>query len=222
MAVDDIWQGTLETEYQNNPNTYSWYFKAEQQANPPAAAADVLGEMDAILIALKPMMNTEVMVRCTTARRVAPNFTLPEIKIKNEEGLRSTAPGEFELPGQCALVVSLYGDPTNITKHNRGRDFINWGLTGDQNSGVWNGPGSPWWDGIKSAYVEIGNSFSGAVGNNWEIGIFSRTEFKAKKPVEEYFWQLQNIRLRQLVRTQRRRQAEDRCEVVEDVVIPAG
>lgn len=221
MPVDDIYLGNIENEFQGNANTYSFYLRVETVNDEDNISAGVLEFLAARRTALLPLHSLLVTFRCNTVRQVWPNKSLPESDITGLIGSRTCTAGV--LPGQCSAVITLYGDKANPTQHNRGRDFMTGACVDDQVNGTWfTGPASylqDWCD----YYQTMTNSFTDSFGNVFDIGIFSLTQ--AKKTIEVppqavvFFWPLNFVRGRSLVRTQRRRQPEDPCEEVCDAPI---
>lgn len=215
MAVGDIYLSTIEFTYQNNPNAYHFHLKVTTEGDPDNTGTHVAQFGQARTIAYQALHNTFVDFQCATARQIWPNKSVPEVVITNLSGNRTTT-GPITLPGQCSCVVTLYGDPVDPTKHNRGRDFWTGQLAQDQELGLWDHPAA-YLQEVCDWYAAMGNTYTNG-GNVFDIGIFSPTEAKRSlgpppDPTVVFFWKLQKIRAKQLVRTQRRRQPEDPCEV---------
>lgn len=215
MPAGDIWTAGIEFEYQNNPNTYNWYLRLTQETNPQNVGEDVIEFGKQVLDGLKPLHSVFVNFRCVTARQVHPTKSVPEIDVVNDLGNRDCTTCGV-LPGQCCIVATLWGDPAAPNKNNRGRDFFTGMCAADQTNGKFDTGVATLVQDYCDLYQATGNNFVGAFGNNFEIGVFSPT--KAKEDLAdpdneiEHFWQLQKVRVKSLVRTQRRRQPTDPCE----------
>lgn len=218
MAVGDIWQVTNEFTYQKNPNTYSFNLRVTAEGDPAALATNLLDFGATRQLAWLALHNPSVLFECISARLLYPNTGLPHIRITDTAGNRSCTPILDHLPGQCSCVVTLYGDVDSPTASNRGRDFITGQCCVDQSNGIWeNGPGD-YLEKVCEYYALMGNTYTPGP-NSFDIGIFSPTRagitvtphVPATPP---YFWPLIFVRARSLVRTQRRRQPEGRCEFV--------
>jgi len=228
MAVNDVWQGSIEFSYQGNPNTYLWYLQLSVQNNEDKVGTDVLKFLKDTKDKLVPLHNPNVVFICNTARQVHPTKSVPVQEDIGEGGGRTECATCGNLPGQCSMVVTLYGDKADPTRNNRGRTFFTGQCAADQVNGQWvDGIGSILQD-YCDMYQTIGNTFTGTFTNEFDIGVFSPSE-AAKTlpqggnppvdPLALFFFQLEFVRAKSLVRTQRRRQAEVQCEVVCDTDI---
>lgn len=225
MPVGDIYVVSNEFEYQDNANAYSFYLRVTAEANPNLVGSQLLDFGVARQTAWLPLHQVLVTFRCVTARQVYPTNSLPQLRITDVTGSRSCFPSLAGLPGQCCAVATLYGDIANPTANNRGRDFITGMCCSDQINGVIDVDGGGYGGDLCLMYVTMSSSYT-AGGNEYEIGIYSPT--RAKPPmwpvtpsVVPFFWRLQHVRVRSLIRTQRRRQPQDPCEAVCDNAIPA-
>lgn len=215
MPVGDVWEARIEMVQQNNPNSYGWYLQVVQEPAPQDTGKDVIEFAKARKAALLGLHSIFTEFQCVTARQIHPTKSVPEIDVEQGLGNRDCATCGV-LPGQCCVVATLWGDPAAPTKNNRGRDFFTGMCAADQTNGVFDsGPVSILQE-YCDMYQAMGNDFTGAFGTNFAIGIFSPTLAKADlaDPQNEiqHFWQLQKVRVKSLVRTQRRRQPLDPCE----------
>lgn len=224
MAVGDIYLVTNEFTYQGNANQYGWYLRVAVQGNPALVNSDLLQFGDERQTAWLPLQNLSVQFRCVTVRQVYPDNSLPVLVPELVGGQRS-CPDLSHIPGQCSAVVTLYGDIVNPTSFNRGRDFVTGQCCNDQANGEWNNVAG-YLEDLCAMYAAMTNQFV-VGGNTYDIGIYSPT--RAKPPtwpvapsIPPFFWVLQHVRGRQLVRTQRRRQPLDPCEEVCDQAIPGA
>lgn len=125
------------------------------------------------------------------------------------------------------MVAQLLGDEVDPTGRNRGRDFWygqvleDFVTTGFQ----W---AQSYIDEICVAYQTLTSSNTAANGNEWDWGVFSRTQAEENidpqfvsnggsvpdPPTfgDAIFYQVQKIRLNPMIRTQRRRQSIDPCK----------
>lgn len=220
MAVGDIYQVVNEFEYQQNPNNYIWHLRVKEEGNPGDITQALLDFGHARVTAWLPLHTPSVLFRCNVVREVFPDTSVPEYQIYDPAagGNRTCTPADTGLPGQCSCVVTMYGDIENPTQFNRGRDFITGQCCDDQFNGKWDQTGAPgaYLDDLCEMYRLMGNEYVNGL-NKFDIGIYSRTRAKPPgdpppPPIVPYFWVLQRIRAKQLVRTQRRRQPEDPCE----------
>ncbi len=223
MALDDIYLVTNEFEYQGNPNTYSWYLKVVLEGNPDGIPADALAFGVARETAWLALHNPSVNFNCVTARQVYPDTSLPQLEITGNSGNRSCTPVLGHLPGQCSCVVTQYGDITNPDKNNRGRDFITGQCCDDQIDGEYDSGIGSYLESLCAMYATMTNHYVNGA-NEFDIGVYSPS--RAKPPgwpgnpsLPPFFWTLQHVRGRSLVRTQRRRQPLDPCEAVCDQAI---
>ena len=225
MAIDDVYSVSNDFIYQGNPDSYIWYLSVTAEAVPAQITNALLGFGVARQTAFVPLHNPAVIFECVTVRQIFPNGSLPKQTLQDIAGDRTCDPVLAGLPGQCSCVVTLFGDSTNPTPNNRGRDFLTGQCCSDQFNGNWNsGPGQ-YLEQVCEMYRVMGNTFA-AGGNVFSIGVFSPTragiaEFPHIPPTPPYFFPLQAVRARGLVRTQRRRQPISRCEEVCDAVIGA-
>ena len=137
-----------------------------------------------------------------------PNNSIPLIApVTTPAGSRTPADN---LPGQCSLVATLFGNTSDPNGKNRGRDFWAGGQEGDQANGVWGTGGGVFAEIIKDYYEARTVLVSPVSGNVFSWGTFSAKAVADADPI--HFWQMELVRLRLLVRTQRRRQPTDPCE----------
>ncbi len=211
MAVDYIYQTIIHSKHQNNANAYCWYFRVSTEVVADDVPDDLLVVITAIQSAMRSLHTTDVNFECNEVRQIWPNNSLPQIGITDEAGTRTTT---ASLPGQCSCVVTLYGDTTNPTKFNRGRDFLYGMDEADQGNGLFTvGPG--YLTDVDTFYAAR-SLITAQGGNEFEWGNFSMTKAKLLGALATYWFPMELMRSRQLVRTQRRRQPLDPCEVVLD------
>lgn len=225
MAVGDIYVVANEFEYQGNPNAYAWHLQVRVEGTPDKIAADALAFGVARQTAWLPLHNPSVNFRCVTARQVYPDFSLPKLQITTASGNRTCTPSLAHLPGQCSCVVTLYGDINNPTSFNRGRDFVTGQCCDDQLNGVLTSGPVSYLQELCDMYAAMTNVYVNG-GNEFDIGVYSPS--RAKPPtwpivpsIPPFFWKLEHVRGRSLMRTQRRRQPLDPCEEVCDQAIGA-
>lgn len=225
MPVGDIWQVTNEFNYQGNPDSYSFHLRVDAEGDTAQLADNLLDFGEARETAWLPLHNPSVEFECVTARLLFPNTGLPRNRRTGVNGNRTCTPTLAHLPGQCSCVVTLYGDVESPNGNNRGRDYITGQCCNDQLNGIWEtGPGD-YLQQICLYYGVMGNTYAPGA-NTFTIGIFSPTKAGFRTgpnvpPDPPYFWPLVFVRARSLVRTQRRRQPEDRCEEICEAVIGA-
>ncbi len=226
MAVGDIWQVGNEFEYQDNANVYSWYLEVTTEGDAEAVPDDMITFGKERETALLILHNPFVNFRCVTARQIYPDGGLPQLEITGNLGSRLCTPVGDVLPGQCCAVVTLYGDKANPDKNNRGRDFYTGMCCSDQVNGVLDsGAPATYLQDLCDMFQTMTHTFT-AGGNSYTIGVYSPS--RAKPPgwpgnpsLPPYFWPLEFVRSRSLIRTQRRRQPLDPCEAVCDADVPA-
>lgn len=219
MAVGDIWQMNSHYELQLNPNIYTYHLQTTVEADSSKLTDDIVAFGTLRMIALQPLHTAEVLFRCSEAFRTFPDKSIPKIAVHNLAGTRTAI---STLPGQCQCVVTLYGDILAPTGRNTGRDFWNGQDVSDQDNGKWDSDPAGYMEDVRDYYIAMGDTYEPASGNKFDIGVYSRSNSTppggppAPPPIVPYFWKLQRARVRQLVRTQRRRQPEDPCELVID------
>jgi hypothetical protein len=226
MAVGDIWVASNEFTYQKNPDSYSFHLRIDAEAVPGNVPEDVLDFAEQRETAWLPLHNPSVVFECVSARQLFPTPGLPRNRRTDNSGNRSCDPVSSHLPGQCSAVVTLYGDVADPTASNRGRDFITGQCCNDQINGTWDSGAGSYLESLCNFYRDMTNVFTQG-GNVFSIGIFSPTRAGFRTgpdvpPDPPYFWPLVFVRARSLVRTQRRRQPEDRCEEVCEAEVTAG
>lgn len=224
MPIGDIYQVNNEFTLQGNANLVSWYLKLTAISDEDLVEADALAFGNATQGMLMGITSGNVSYLCWTARQVWPNASLPGAAADVQAG--EVLCVDTSLPGQCSMVVTTYGDTENPTRHNRQRDFLTGFCCDEQTNGEWN---ILRMEAVADAYKTLGNIWSaGAGGNTFEVGLFSMSEAKktvsqgGNPPVDEdaeFWWILQLVRVKQLVRTQRRRQPLAPCELFADEVI---
>ena len=217
MPNGDIWQVANEFTYQGNANNYLWNLRVDQEADAQTVGLILLNFGAARQTAWLPLHNPSVSFKCVTARKIFPDTGLPQQLVNTEAGNRTCTPSLDHLPGQCSAVVTLFGDIGAPTGSNTGRDFITGQCCGDQLNGVFDSGVGSYLEELCEMYVAMGNTFAGG-GNAFSIGIFSPKRAGIRTgpnvpPTPPYFWPLVMVRGKSLVRTQRRRQPLDPCEV---------
>lgn len=209
MSVGDVYMSALHFTYQGNANLFCNYFQVDEEPSVDDVITDVEAYINTDWASdLRPIVDTSFVVDCIEVRQVHPNNSIPLITtVAIPAGSRTPADN---LPGQCSLVATLFGDKNNPDKNNRGRDFWTGGQEGDQAAGVWDTAASKFLDLVKDYYANRTVLVSPVSGNVFSWGTFSAT--RAKAATAPWFWQMELVRLRHLVRTQRRRQPADPCE----------
>jgi len=220
--LGDIYQVTNEFIYQGNPNQYSFHLRLQIEGTPATVNADMLAFGVLRETAWLPLHNPSVTFRCVTARQVFDTNSLPQLEVTGNSGNRTCIPALDHLPGQCSCVAQLFGDIVDPTAFNRGRDFVCGQCCDDQLDGEFTaGPG--YIDELCLMYATMTNIYVNGA-NTYDIGIYSPSRAKPPgdpppPPIPPFFWPLQHVRTKQLVRTQRRRQPLDPCEVVCDLAV---
>lgn len=214
MPAGDIYMSALHFTYQGNANLYCNYFRVKTEVNesliPSEIAVYVDNDWDT---EMKPTVDSSFVPDCIEVRQVHPNNSIPDISaVTNPAGTRTPADN---LPGQCSLVATLFGDVANPDARNRGRDFWTGAQEGDQAAGVWSSVPGNFKNLINGYYAARDTEFVGGSGNVYEWVIFSRTAAKLLLPV--FSWTVKLMRVRYLIRTQRRRQPADPCEAFDNV-----
>ena len=209
MAVNDIYMVSLHFTYQKNANVFCNYFEVDEEPDPEAVQTDLAtwlqDDWDNEMISI---FDAKFVVDCSEVRQVHPNNSIPLITaVTTPAGTRTPADN---LPGQCSLVATLFGDKDNPNGKNRGRDFWTGGQEGDQANGAWTAGGGSFLDIIEDYYQARTVLVSPPSGNVFSWGNFSAKAVKDADPI--HFWQMELVRLRHLVRTQRRRQPSESCE----------
>lgn len=216
MPANDIYQCVIEFELQNNPNAYDYYLRVTTVNDEENIYQGVLAFGAARITAMQALHSVDVTFRCVVSRQVWPTKSIPRVQASGVAGNRTSAT-PITLPGQCSAVVTLYGDRVDPDRWNRGRDFWTGALASDQANGVWNTGVASYLQDLCDYYQTMTNAFTDAWGNVYEIGLFSRTRagvVEGTPPVAvPFFWPLNFVIGKSLVRTQRRRQPEDPCEV---------
>lgn len=226
MPVDDVWQVTNEFEYQGNPNSYNWHLQVSVEGDAEGVGDDMLTFGLLRQTAWILLHNPSVRFLCVTARQLFPTTSLPQMTINDpvKLGNRTCDPLLNHLPGQCSCVVTRYGDKTNPTARNRGRDFVTGACGNDQFNGTFDSGIGSYLEELCTMYANMTNRYVSAP-NEYDIGIYSPSNALPPKaapgdpqppPIVPYFWPLEFVRGRSLVRTQRRRQPLDPCEIVCD------
>lgn len=224
--IDDVWQVTNEFEYQGNPNTYNWHLQITLEGAPDRVGQDMLAFGLARQVAWVALHNPSVRFLCITARQLFPTTSLPMQTINDPVvlGNRTCDPLLGHLPGQCSAVVTRYGDKQDPTGRNRGRDFVTGQCCNDQFNGEFDSGIGSYLEALCAMYANMTNRFI-LPPNEYDIGIYSPSNALPPKaapgdpqppPIVPYFWPLEFVRGRSLVRTQRRRQPLDPCEIVCD------
>lgn len=225
VAVGDIVQINNEFEFQGDANVYSWFLQAQEINDPDELETDIRTFGQEREDAWLPLQDPNLVFRCVSGRVIFPTKSLQYVTTTGQAGTYTAVGGP--LPGQCSMVVTLYGDTDDPNRHNRGRDFLTGMDCADQANGVWDltiamkaSLVSLMYSAMSSTYVDAQS------GNVYRIGLFSPTQAKKTIPVGDppvapdpdavYFWPLEKIRIRSLVRTQRRRASQDPCEAVID------
>lgn len=243
MPVGDIYVGAVESTYQNNANTLLVCMEMTDIVDELSIPNDMtLWLRDVVVPLILPLINPGVVCRCVTAQQV---WTIdpdpgPQTSLKFVElviigtGTRTPSAGNFA-PGQCSLVIQQVTDQGDPNDRNRGRDF--WYGMNCEDLTI----GGDTWDlaymtAVRTLYSTITSHITGSLGNQWDIGIFSRTQameninpdFVSNGGTEPdpptfggpIFNILTLVRSNPLVRTQRRRQPLDPCLVYINTEVP--
>ena len=223
MAVGDIYTVANEFIYQGNANAYIWNLRSTAEISPASVNQALLFFGTARQTAWLPLHNPSVEFRCVTARKIFPGTSLPQVTSSPASGNRICSPVLDHLPGQCSCVVTEYGDITAPDANNRGRMFVTGQCCVDQLNGVFDPEPGGYVEDLCQLFITMGNVFVSG-GNTFDIGIFSPHRAGIRTgpdvpPTPPYFWPLEHVRARSLVRTQRRRQPVDPCEAVCDAPI---
>ena len=231
LVQGDVIQVNNEFTFQGDANLYSWYLQASVVVLSNTMDVDLEEFGNQRQAALLPLSAGALNFACISWRRLWPKKSLPRVAATGFGG--TFTPVNGPLPGQNSLVVTLYGDVDDPNRNNRGRDFWTGLDSASQFDGVWNlGPGNQatlfaaMYATMTSTFVATGS------GNEYRIGLFSQTNANKTipqgdppvivDPAAVYFWPLQQVRARSLVRTQRRRAAQDPCEAILDLDVPAS
>jgi len=226
MPVGDIFSVDVASRYQNNDNVMCFLLRLAIQADQSAVLDDIALWIAATLVpGLQPLHGSDVAFPCVITRQVYPTNSLPDVtELIAIQGTRS---GVGANPGQLSLVTTLFGNILDPTGRNRGRDFwygakpADITVTGDKFEVTFAQE-------VLDFYQALGNTIQAATGNDFEIGIFSRTQAlendnpdfvgedgikNSDRPTfgDPVFNQLIFVRTSRLIRTQRRRQPEDIC-----------
>lgn len=210
MPVGDIHLTALHFTLQGNANMFCNYFQTDEE--PDAAA--VISDLSTYIVDdwendMRSIMDDTFVVDCVEVRQVHPNNSIPNIEaVSNPAGSRTAAEA---YPGQCSLVATLFGDKDNPDGNNRGRDFWTGAQEGDQGDGAWKTTTGKFLFLVTAYYDNRTVLVEPASGNVFSWGTFSRK--RAAVPSVPFFYQMELVRLRHLVRTQRRRQPTDPCEL---------
>jgi len=231
LVQGDVIQVNNEFTFQGDANLYSWYLQSSVVVFSDAMDVDMEEFAKAREAALRPLSAILLTFACVSWRRIWPQKSLPRVVSTGFPG--TFTPTSGALPGQNSLVVTLYGDVDDPNRHNRGRDFWTGFDADSQANGVWKlGPGDQATL-FAAMYATMTSTFEATVsGNEYRIGLFSRTQANKTipqgdppiivDPAAVYFWPLQQVRARSLVRTQRRRAAQDPCEAIFDQDVPSA
>ncbi len=214
MAVGDIYMTALHFTYQKNANLFCNYFEVDEEPSSDDVQTDLAtwlqDDWDDNMISI---FDDTFVVDCSEVRQVHPNNSIPLITaVTTPAGTRTPADN---LPGQCSLVATLFGNKTDPNGKNRGRDFWTGGQEGDQVAGEWTDSAGLFLRLISTYYTARTVLVSPPSGNVFSWGTFSKKAVENEEAV--HFWQMELVRLRHLVRTQRRRQPSDPCETFTSV-----
>lgn len=226
MPVNDIYSVDIHSRYQNNDNIYCYVYQLDTISDASKIVTDLLeqGELT-ITPGLLPLHISTVIFRCVDVHQIHPNAGLPEIvDLVSDAGTRTLTQA---LPGQLSAVSSIYGNTTDPTQRNRGRDYF-YGQDAadlDAGGGKWD---AAYLANICTFYQLLNAGFTSAAGNAFSLGVFSRKQATENidpqfvsnggavpdPPTfgDDVFNTVQMYRMKGLIRTQRRRQPEDLCE----------
>lgn len=214
MAVGDIYMTALHFTYQKNVNLMCNYFQVDEEPSSDDVETDLATFVqDDWDDELRSIFDDKFVVDCSEVRQVHPNNSIPLVTaVLNPTGSRTPGDG---LPGQCSLVATLFGNKTDPNAKNRGRDFWTAGQEGDQANGKWRTVPGEFLNLVELYYGARTVLVSPPSGNVFSWGNFSRKAVAVADPI--HFWQMELVRIRHLVRTQRRRQPSDPCETYTSV-----
>ncbi len=225
MAVGDVLQIDLNWTMQKNPNTYSYHYIVTVDPSTAEPVDDLLAVFSsAVMPNLANTFDDSAMLDCLVASVIEGEKVIPRVDLIGAAGGR--APG-LALPGQCSMLVQILPDVGEPTPRRRGRDFISALQEADQLDGDWTQAAA---DLVLSIYnTELAATLVGAGGGNYEYGVYSFTQFKENNnPIyvsnggstpdpptfgDDTFSEAGQFRALPQVRTQRRRQPEDPCQV---------
>ncbi len=224
MAVDDILKLDVNFELQKNPNTYDFVYRVEVAGGTDAADALALATFfnTTPMTNILPIQTDAINFTCLVVTRIDPSPLVPQKVLTGVAGTKVTD----SLPGQCSMVLQLHKDESNDSARQRGRDFWSGFVEGDQDTGVWTNAAM---DTIQNWYqTEILGTISQG-GATFRFGVWSRTQKKENDDPQfvsnggavpdpptfgtDPFTVVTYICSRTQVRTQRRRQPEDPCEI---------
>ncbi len=230
MPVGDIYSIDIHSRYQNNDNIYCYVMRVDAISDAGALVTDLAAYGELVIEpALIVLHVSAVKFRCVDVHQIHPTNALPHITdLEDDSGVRSTTQ---LLPGQLSAVATIFGDTTDPTQRNRGRDYFYGQDSADLDVG-----GDKWDTGyladLCTFYQVMNDGFIPLSGNEFQLGVFSRKQ--AKENIDPQFVsnggavpdpptfgdpvfnQVELYRMRGLIRTQRRRQPEDFCEEYTD------
>ncbi len=226
MPVDDIYSVDIHSRYQNNDNIYCYVYQLDTISDASKIVTDLLAQgEDVIALRLLPLHVSSVIFRCVDVHQIHPNAGLPEIvDLVSDAGTRTVTQA---LPGQLSAVSTIYGNKTDPTQRNRGRDYFYGADAADLETS-----GDKWDSGyladICTFYQFLDDGFTSTAGNAFSLGVFSRKQALENidpqfvsnggavpdPPTfgDDPFNKVELYRMKGLIRTQRRRQPEDLCE----------
>ena len=225
MPVNDVYQVDINTRFQENDNIYCFVYQVRTVVDETLIPGDLetYGELT-IAPALLPIHIPGVVFRCVVVNQIWPNASIPTIEsLLDAPGTRTFTKG---LPGQCSAVVQIFGDTSDPTGRNRGRDYLYGQDVGDLAvaGNVWD---AGYLTDVCTFYQVLDDGFTSPGGNVFELGVFSRMQAKENIDPQfvsnggivpdpdtfgdDFFNQVVLYRLQPLVRTQRRRQPLDPC-----------
>lgn len=212
----DLYHVKIFSTLQKNDNIYN--FDLEQTgvgaAGTPENELNEFFKM-VILPPLLPLHADTMVFECIETQKFDPVKGVAE-QLPLEENNVGTRNGQA-LPGQCSLVMQLFSDTLDVTPNNRGRDFQFGAVEGDQVDGRWFQAYMDAWRNFYEAFILVPT----ITENNWQflIGVFSPT-LKKLIPVVDYFFPYSEAKPKALVRTQRRRQPTNPCDLFVGATTP--
>lgn len=208
MPVGDVYMTALHFTFQKNANLFCNYFDIKSEFDESLTQAELFKHIDDDFTnEMALVQDVKFVVNCIEVRQVHPTKSIPHVAASTTPaGLRTPADA---LPGQCNLVVSLFGDANDPTPRNRGRDFWTGAQTADQANGIWDTGVAKFQKLVQTYYAARVQEFTGLSSNVYRWGVFSKKSADLALP---FFFPMEQFRLRDLIRTQRRRQPVDPCE----------
>lgn len=226
MALGDIYQVTTFFDFQGNTNNvYIWYFIEASAATTGTDEAALIAffEVD-LLPTLAIGLDENLIFTCIEAKRVLrqdvkiKESTLGEQKTVSIAGTITLAEA---LPGQCSLVIQTLESEESTGATARGRDFYTGFVEGDQADGIWLDATQDRVTGQLDSEFTNGAALKngGAYGwQNWSNKKYALRLAGGGPPFLEATTDIQVLRPLNHVRTQRRRQSLNPCDLYGTIV----